>query len=168
MKITIRITTLVLSVLLITGTVLVGACTCSQTGNHEAKNITPEQAPAPVEDIQISENITPQQAYLLIQENQGNPDFVIIDVRTPKEFNEGHIENSINIDFYRDTFRDELDNMDKEKTYIIYCRSANRSYLGAQLLINNGFPGIIYNMAGGINAWKAEGLPTVKGFGFGS
>jgi len=51
---------------------------------------------------------------------------------------------------------------------IIYCRSANRSYLGAKLLIDNGFQGIIYNMAGGINAWKSAGLPTVTGFGFGA
>ena len=56
----------------------------------------------------------------------------------------------------------------QNKDIIIYCRSANRSYIGAQLLIDNGFQGTIYNMAGGINAWKAEGLPTVKGFGFGS
>jgi rhodanese-related sulfurtransferase len=56
----------------------------------------------------------------------------------------------------------------QNKDIIIYCRSANRSYIGAKLLIDNGFQGIIYNMAGGINAWKAAGLPTVKGFGFGS
>jgi rhodanese-related sulfurtransferase len=56
----------------------------------------------------------------------------------------------------------------QNKDIIIYCRSANRSYIGAKLLIDDGFQGTIYNMAGGINAWKAEGLPTVKGFGFGS
>ena len=50
---------------------------------------------------------------------------------------------------------------------IIYCRSANRSYIGATLLLDNGFEGTLYNMLGGINAWKAEGLPTVKGFGLG-
>ena len=53
------------------------------------------------------------------------------------------------------------------KEVIIYCRSANRSYIGATLLLDNGFEGTLYNMLGGINAWKAEGLPTVKGFGFG-
>ena len=56
----------------------------------------------------------------------------------------------------------------QNKDIIIYCRSANRSYIGAKLLINNGFQGTIYNMAGGINAWKAAGLPTVTGFGFGA
>ena len=53
------------------------------------------------------------------------------------------------------------------KEIIIYCRSANRSYIGATLLLDNGFEGTLYNMLGGIKAWKAEGLPTVKGFGFG-
>jgi len=53
------------------------------------------------------------------------------------------------------------------KEVIIYCRTANRSYIGAKLLIDNGFEGTLYNMLGGIVAWKAAGLPTVKGFGFG-
>jgi rhodanese-related sulfurtransferase len=56
----------------------------------------------------------------------------------------------------------------QNKDIIIYCRSANRSYIGAKILIDHDFQGTIYNMIGGINAWKAAGLPTVKGFGFGS
>ena len=56
----------------------------------------------------------------------------------------------------------------KGKEVIIYCRSANRSYIGAHILINNGFDGTLYNMVGGIKAWKAEGLPTVKGLGLGN
>jgi rhodanese-related sulfurtransferase len=53
----------------------------------------------------------------------------------------------------------------EDKEIIIYCRSANRSYIAGNLLFENGYQGVVYNMVGGINAWKAAGLPTVKGFG---
>ncbi len=107
---------------------------------------------------QIIEDITPQEAFTLIQ---NNPDFVIIDVRTPGEFAEGHIENAINLDYYSETFRDELDKRDKNKTYIIYCRSGGRS--GNALTIMDGLNfGEVYNVLGGMNSWKAEELPTTK------
>jgi len=54
----------------------------------------------------------------------------------------------------------------EDKEVIIYCRSANRSYIAGNILFENGYQGVVYNMVGGINEWKAAGLPTVKGFGF--
>jgi len=87
---------LVLSVLLVIGVVLAGGCVGKEIQ-------TPPQTPT-----QIIEHITPQEAFTLIQENQDNPDFVIIDVRTPEEFAEEHIENAINIDYRSETFRTSL------------------------------------------------------------
>ncbi|MBU0496672.1 MAG: rhodanese-like domain-containing protein [Candidatus Thermoplasmatota archaeon] len=49
------------------------------------------------------------------------------------------------------------------KEIILYCRSANRSFIATKLLIDHGFSGVIYNMVGGINEWKLASLPTVKG-----
>ncbi|GAG61557.1 unnamed protein product [marine sediment metagenome] len=54
--------------------------------------------------IQIIENITPEEAYILIQENKDNPNFVILDVRTPEEFLGEYIENSVNLDYYSSDF----------------------------------------------------------------
>ena len=51
------------------------------------------------------------------------------------------------------------------KNIIIYCHSENRSFIEANLLLDNRFKGINYNMAGGTNACKVEGFPTVTGFG---
>jgi rhodanese-related sulfurtransferase len=64
-------------------------------------------------------------------------------------------------------FADLFNALFNGKEVIIYCRSANRSWIGANLLVDNGFTGVLYNMAGGINEWNAQGLPTVKRFGFG-
>ncbi len=110
---------------------------------------------------QITESITPQEAFALIQENQDNPDFVIIDVRTPEEFAEEHIENAINLDYYSKTFRDELNKLDKNKKYLIYCRSGNRSGKALDIMAELNFREV-YNILDGIIAWKAEGLPTTK------
>jgi len=134
---------LVLSALLVVGLVVTGGCVRSEI------------------PTQIIENITPQEAFALIQGNQNNPDFVIIDVRTLEEFAEGHLEDAINIDYYSETFRDELTLLDKSKTYLIYCRSGNRSGQTLDIMEELNFREV-YNMSGGIKQWLAEGLPTVK------
>ena len=107
------------------------------------------------------EDITPQEASTLIQNNQNNPDFIIIDVRTPEEFAEGHIEDAVNIDFRSETFQDELNKLYKDKTYLVYCRSGVRSRNALDIMAELNFREA-YNVLGGILAWKAEGLPTVE------
>jgi rhodanese-related sulfurtransferase len=112
---------------------------------------------------QIIEGITPKEAFTLIQENQDNPDFVIIDVRTREEFAEGHIENAISIDFLSLTFQDELGKLDKNKTYLVYfscaCGGINRKTL--RTMVELGFTEV-YNITEGFDAWEADGLPTTK------
>jgi len=141
---------LMVSVSLVTAVALMAGCAGRDT-------ITPvQETPA-----QIIENITPQEAFALIQNNQDNPDFVILDVRTPEEIAHGYIENAINMNFYSETFRDELDSLDKNKTYLIYCRSGGRSGNALNIMEELNFREG-YNMSGGITAWVAEGLPTTK------
>jgi len=136
-----------LTVLLVTGVVLTGGC-----------------APAQETPTRIIENVTPQEAFTLIQENHNNPEFVILDVRTPEEFAEGHIGNAINIDYSSGTFRDKLNKLDKNKTYLVYCAtgspgcgSIGTSDIMAELNFRE-----VYNMLGGIISWKTAGLPTTK------
>jgi len=132
---------LVLSVSLVIGVALTGGCVRDET--------------ATIEDI------TPQEAFTLIQNNQNNPDFVIIDVRTLEEFVGEHIENATNIDFYSEAFRDMLNTLDKNKTYLIYCKVGGRSGSALDIMAELNFKEV-YNILGGINQWKAEELPTVK------
>jgi rhodanese-related sulfurtransferase len=108
----------------------------------------------------VSENITPRAAFDLIQANIDNPDFVILDVRTPGEFSAERLENAINLNYDSDTFRNDLGNLDKNKVYLIYCQTGRRS--GSALNIMQGLNFIeVYNMSGGIVRWKAGGLPTI-------
>ena len=105
-------------------------------------------------------NINTKKAYELIEKRDGEPDFVILDVRTPEEFAEGHIENAVNIDFYADAFPDELDGLDRNRTYLIYCRSGGRSGSTTKMMKELGFKDV-YNMEGGINSWRAD-YPLVR------
>ncbi|MFC1966498.1 rhodanese-like domain-containing protein [Chloroflexota bacterium] len=132
---------LVLTVSLVSGVVLMGGCTSTQT--------------------QTIEDVSAQEAFTLIQDNQNNSDFIIIDVRTPQEFAEGHVEKANNLDFNSETFRDDLNKLEKGKTYLIYCRSGNRSRNALNIMRELNFKKI-YHMSGGIIEWSKEGLPTVK------
>jgi rhodanese-related sulfurtransferase len=86
---------------------------------------------------------------------------VILDVRTPAEFSQGYIENAKNIDFYANTFRNQLDKLDKQKTYLVYCRSGNRSGKTLRMMEQSGFEKV-YNLTGGIGQWSRQRLPLVR------
>ncbi len=106
-------------------------------------------------------NVTPKEAWKIIRENKANPRFVLLDVRTPKEFFAGHIAGAVNIDFYSLSFNKELEKLDHSKTYLVYCRSGARSAAAQKVMFKMGFEKVT-NMLGGILAWSKKGLPVVK------
>lgn len=79
-------------------------------------------------------------------------DVQLIDVRTPSEFNLGHIEGAKNIDFFSNEFKTKFDLLDKENPVYIYCKSGNRSRQTANKLIKMGFKQI-YDLEGGYLKW---------------
>lgn len=110
-------------------------------------------------------NITilqPKEAYELIKKNSGNPDFVVLDIRTSKEFLSGHIPGAINIDYYSHAFVANIEHLDKKKTYFIYCRTGRRTSEAVKIMLRKGFVNI-YTSYGDIVAWQAAGLPLAKG-----
>lgn len=76
---------------------------------------------------------------------------VLLDVRTPGEFNDGFIEGAINIDIMSPYFNERISELDKSKTYYVYCRSGGRSGQACSVMSNLGFK--TYNLAGGIMSW---------------
>ena len=81
-------------------------------------------------------------------------DAVIIDVRTPMEYNEGHIKNSELIDISDRDFESQIEKLDKNKAYYVYCRSGGRSSSASQIMIEKGFSKV-FNLQGGMIAWLA-------------
>ncbi len=80
-------------------------------------------------------------------------DVQLVDVRSPKEYEEDHIVNSQNIDFSSPTFEDDIKKLDKTKPVILYCKSGKRSAKCAEKLKSAGFEKI-YELEGGISKWK--------------
>jgi rhodanese-related sulfurtransferase len=105
--------------------------------------------------------LEPIEAHALIQKNRGNPSFVIIDIRTPEEYASGHIEGAVNINYHSETFVPDLGKLDKETTYLVYCRTGRRTSDTVGIMVRLGFT-TIYRFNGDILRWKAEGLPVVK------
>lgn len=86
---------------------------------------------------------------------------ITLDVRTPGEFNDGHIEGALLIDFQSGNFENEIASLDKSKTYAVYCRSGNRSGKAVKVMSDAGFPNL-YNLNGGVIDWVSAGLPLVN------
>jgi rhodanese-related sulfurtransferase len=106
-------------------------------------------------------NVSAVEAFSLIQTNSDNPDFIIIDVRTSAEYDSGHIENAVLVDYNSANFREEISKYDRDKKYLIYCRTGRRSAGARDIMEELGFS-YIYHMDGGITEWVAEGFPVVK------
>lgn len=79
-------------------------------------------------------------------------DSVLIDVRTPKEFKEGHIKGAINVSVTSDDFSAIINEFPKDRPIFVYCRSGKRSTRAVNEIKTMGFPRII-ELAGGFNAW---------------
>jgi rhodanese-related sulfurtransferase len=94
-------------------------------------------------------NVSTEDAKKLIENNE----VVVLDVRTPEEFQGGHIPNATLIPLQE--LENRLNEIDKKKGYLVVCRSGNRSAQASEILSNNGFS-TIYNMTGGMNNWAFE------------
>jgi len=82
----------------------------------------------------------------------------VLDVRTAKEFQQGHIEGAINIDYYADDFAEQLTTLDPNIEYLVHCRSGVRSDKSLAILKSKGVKKLIH-LDGGIKAWLSNGFP---------
>lgn len=97
----------------------------------------------------------------MIREEGSHGDFVLLDVRTPQEYRDGHIAGAVLVDYNSASFKEELGRLDPGKTYLVYCRTGNRSGKAISLMMELRFRKVRH-LSGGITKWKEEGLPTVR------
>lgn len=122
-----------LSFLVLTVVVLTVSCKNEQSENIEV--VTPEE----------------------MQEISELEDVQLIDIRTPQEFDEGHIASSQNIDYFSETFEEDIQKLDKTKPVVVYCKSGKKSSECADKMKDKGFVKI-YELDGGIAKWKYKGF----------
>lgn len=107
------------------------------------------------------EEIEPKEAFTEIEKNRENPDFVVLDVRTQKEFDEGHIENANLLNVKSRDFENQLERIDKNKKYFVYCKAGIRGCKAVDLMKKHGFKEV-HNITGGIDKWKSKRLPVTE------
>ena len=107
-----------------------------------------------------SKDVSPDEAEKLIKENPG---IIILDVRSPEEFAEGHIKGAKNVNVHDAGFEKQVAGLDQTKPVIVHCGSGRRSTEALEEMGNKvKFPQI-YHLNDGFRAWKAAGKPVEKG-----
>ena len=114
----------------------------SDTGEHATTAIT---------------HVDAQQAQKLIADKK----VIVLDIRTPGEFNTGRIAGAKNIDFQAPDFEQRIEGLDKSKSYLVHCASGGRSTHSLMVFKKHQFQSV-YHLDGGIKAWQKAGLPVDK------
>lgn len=107
--------------------------------------------------IQNFRDVSVAQAAQMINDNK---ELIVLDIRTPEEYSEGHIEGALNIDFRDSDFEAKLAGLDKSKTYILHCHSGGRSGKANKTLEKMGFTDIAH-LNRGIQGWRDSGQPQI-------
>jgi len=117
--------------------VLLMACTSSSTETANT-GVTKDVSPAEFKELMADGNA------------------IVIDVRTAAEIANGKIPDAMEIDINSPNFDSEIDGLDKEKTYLMYCKGGGRSAKACNVMKGKGFKKL-YNLKGGFMAWEGEG-----------
>ncbi|MGD1843570.1 MAG: rhodanese-like domain-containing protein [Thermonemataceae bacterium] len=121
---------------------LLGAC-------QEKKTTQEEEMAETTTDKMVVQNLSPTQMKAYMTQKPG----IVLDVRTPEEYSEGHLPNAKLINFYDEDFKEQLNQLDKTKTYYVYCKAGGRSTKATELMASQGFTKV-YNMEGGFSKWE--------------
>jgi phage shock protein E len=116
----------------------------------------PSRAPA-ADEKPAHKDVAPDEFEKLAK----NPDTVILDVRTEKEYQAGHLKDAVLIDFNSKDFEEKVKQLDRSKTYLVHCAAGGRSTKACTKLDALDFPKV-YNLAGGFKAWEKAGKPVEK------
>ena len=108
-------------------------------------------------DTATIELVSPAEAAQVIDDDPSG--LVVLHIRTPEEFNEVRLADSVNVDFYAADFAEQLDGLDKADPYVMYCRSGNRSSEAVKTMKDLGFVEV-YEVDGGIVNWYDSGFPV--------
>ena len=121
-------------------------------------SVVPARAEDATKEAEGAEKISIEK----FEEMRKGRDVVVLDVRTPEEFKAGHVPGATNVDIKSEQFAERVKALDKDKTYLVYCRSGRRSTTATQMMKEFGF-GKLYNFAGSMVEWEKAGKPVEKG-----
>jgi rhodanese-related sulfurtransferase len=115
-----------------------------------------EPAP-PTRPAKLRKDVDVQEFDKLRQEKK----HVVLDVRTPREFQEGHLPEAVNVDIQSNDFEKKIRDLDPERVYLVYCAAGVRSARACDVMEKMEFHRL-YNMLGGMKEWKKAGKDVAK------
>jgi len=118
----------------------------------------PKETPTEEASVAGIVDVDAEKASALVEEES---DLVVLDVRTPEEFAEGHLAGAVNIDFKKDDFAAKVGELDTEKPYLVHCRSGSRSGKSMEVFKDLDFEEI-YHLKTGYLGWTEAGKPVEK------
>ena len=122
------------------------------SGPARGQDAKKEQEPQGAEKISIEK----------FEELRKAKDVVVLDVRTPEEFKAGRVPGAQNVDVKGEDFAERIKSLDKDQTYLVYCRTGRRSNAATAMMKELGF-GKLYNFSGSMLEWEKAGKPVEKG-----
>ena len=128
----------ILGVVMIAGTLFLGSC-ASNTNTYLEKNAKIEEITSTLDNVN--------------EINFKNIKNILLDVRTPEEFAEGHVPGAVNIDVKNPNFEEEIQKLDTKKNYFIYCKSGVRAKLATDKMQEKGFKNAV-NFKDGMSTYK--------------
>ncbi len=127
---------------------------CSSQVKPETKTETKSE-----NNQKLPQEINSKQAFDMLKKDSS---VIVVDVRTPMEFNQGHIKGAVNINISSRDFKQKVDALnEKGKAYLVYCRTHNRSTGAVKYMRENGFTNV-YQMMDGFSGWSRNKLPMEK------
>jgi rhodanese-related sulfurtransferase len=115
-------------------------------------------AQPPVADVDVAANLRNVSVAEAADLLQSDDKAIVLDVRSVKEFESGHIEGAMNVSFHQDDFETALSQLDKDASYVLTCESGGRSGKTLRKLKKLGFSSVAH-MDAGMAGWRREGLP---------
>lgn len=106
-------------------------------------------------------DVSVKEASALSERRRGDAAFVVLDVRTPREFGEGRIPGAINMDSKAGDFSERLALLDRKKTYLVHCAAGGRSAKSLEMMKTLGFRSVLH-MKEGFSAWQSANLPIER------
>jgi len=109
-------------------------------------------------NAQTKTEVNSKQASVLLQKDSK---LIVLDVRTPEEFKEGHIKGAINIDIRQEDAFSKIDKLNRNAKYLVYCRTNHRSGMAVDHMMQSGFRNVT-QMMDGFPGWAANKLAVQK------
>lgn len=147
-----RVYTLLL--VLVLTSVLSISCKRTDDSSSEAASENGSTATATSETLDISKVVFLEPAEFIKESKKGSA--VLIDIRLPQEFEQGHAEGAVNYSFFDGQFKVKLLSLDRDKKYYLYAKADSHTRMAAAFMNFNDFTQV-YALKGGYDAWVANG-----------